>query len=282
MKNGPADKSVVSGDGLEEYPQRQTNRGVAHVAREPNWAQRPRPQDSPKRTSVADFQASAQQPFVHLPVHLLELSENSTQSRQSNPSPFSANMTQPEEKRLPNGMRDPIRYVTDYDKEGKSVFHEATAWPIPYLDRGMLRAGVAYAYSGIERGYPFELGNQADISDYKRLIEDQPGIKLPGGFVYRIIDIGPGQDAPMHRTLSLDLGVMIEGEMDCILDSGEVRTFKPGDLFIQRATYHAWRNNGPAWVRFAAVILDAAPFQGGSDSVTEDYGKATGYKRSDE
>lgn len=46
----------------------------------------------------------------------------------------------------------------------------------------------------------------------------------------------------MHRTTSLDYGIVLEGEVELILDSGERRAMKAGDIAVQRATMHAWRN----------------------------------------
>jgi quercetin dioxygenase-like cupin family protein len=51
----------------------------------------------------------------------------------------------------------------------------------------------------------------------------------------------PGLISPMHRTTSLDYGVLLEGEIELILDSGEKKLMKRGDVSIQRGTMHLWR-----------------------------------------
>jgi hypothetical protein len=63
----------------------------------------------------------------------------------------------------------------------------------------------------------------------------------------------------MHRTISLDYGVVLEGSMECILDSGEVRRMERGDVCVQRATYHAWRNvtENEGWARMMFVLTTA-------------------------
>lgn len=48
----------------------------------------------------------------------------------------------------------------------------------------------------------------------------------------------------MHRTVSLDYGVLISGELECLLDSGETRSVHPGDVVVQRGTMHQWVNRG--------------------------------------
>lgn len=51
-------------------------------------------------------------------------------------------------------------------------------------------------------------------------------------------------DPGMHQTRSIDVTVVISGEMDLMLDSGTSAHLKPGDSVIQRGTMHAWRNLG--------------------------------------
>jgi quercetin dioxygenase-like cupin family protein len=46
----------------------------------------------------------------------------------------------------------------------------------------------------------------------------------------------------MHRTATLDYGVVIDGTTELVLDSGEKKLLKKGDVFVQRGTAHAWRN----------------------------------------
>ena len=48
----------------------------------------------------------------------------------------------------------------------------------------------------------------------------------------------PGSTSPMHRTVSLDYGCVIEGEVECVLDSGEVKLLKRGDVCVQRGESH--------------------------------------------
>jgi mannose-6-phosphate isomerase-like protein (cupin superfamily) len=59
----------------------------------------------------------------------------------------------------------------------------------------------------------------------------------------------------MHRTESIDYGIVIEGEMTLVLDDSEV-TLKPGDVVVQRGTNHAWSNRGSVPCRMAFILLD--------------------------
>ncbi|AOJ74241.1 MULTISPECIES: cupin domain-containing protein [Burkholderia cepacia complex] len=59
----------------------------------------------------------------------------------------------------------------------------------------------------------------------------------------------------MHRTESIDYGVVIEGEMTLILDGAEV-VLKQGNVVIQRGTNHAWANRSGRMCRMLFVLID--------------------------
>ncbi len=61
----------------------------------------------------------------------------------------------------------------------------------------------------------------------------------------------------MHKTESLDYIVLISGEIDMLLDNGEVRGLKPGDVVVQHATNHAWVNRGSETALLVSVLIDA-------------------------
>ncbi len=83
----------------------------------------------------------------------------------------------------------------------------------------------------------------------------------PGGTTIRLIDFHPagqgGQRSPMHRTRSIDYGIVLEGEVVLILSDSEV-TLRPGDVVVQRGTDHAWENRSDRLARMAFVLIDAA------------------------
>lgn len=60
----------------------------------------------------------------------------------------------------------------------------------------------------------------------------------------------------MHRTESIDYGIVIEGEMTLVLDNGEAR-LKPGSVVVQRGTNHAWANRSDKPCRMLFVLVDA-------------------------
>jgi quercetin dioxygenase-like cupin family protein len=109
--------------------------------------------------------------------------------------------------------------------------------------------------------------------------------KARGGSVFRITDIPPDdqmqgnaqQLAAMgvhvseerssrhhgfHMTDTIDYAICLEGEVWAVLDDTET-LMKPGDVLIQRGTYHAWSNRTNQMARMAFVLIDAEPLQHG-------------------
>jgi mannose-6-phosphate isomerase-like protein (cupin superfamily) len=59
----------------------------------------------------------------------------------------------------------------------------------------------------------------------------------------------------MHRTETVDYGIVLEGELTLILDDDE-RTIGPGDIVVQRGTNHAWANRSDSPCRIAFILID--------------------------
>ena len=85
------------------------------------------------------------------------------------------------------------------------------------------------------------------------------GLTLPGGTVLRFVEMQPGGRSPMHRTSSVDYGILLEGEVDLELDGGKRVHLKPGDVVVQRGTIHAWVNDSAEPARVAFILIDATP-----------------------
>ena len=118
----------------------------------------------------------------------------------------------------------------------------------------------------------------ADISKLADRAERDIGVAPPPlGSVFRVVEFPPdrremsrdavlremglsgqkeSQHAGMHRTRSVDYAVVMEGEIDMILDDGEVH-LAAGDVLVQQGTDHAWVNRGAQPCRIAFVLIDA-------------------------
>ncbi len=84
------------------------------------------------------------------------------------------------------------------------------------------------------------------------------------GTVIRILDFVPGFSKEssgtqpfIHRTETIDYGIVLEGEIFLLLDDSEVH-LKAGDVVIQRGTDHAWENRSDRPARMAFVLVDRA------------------------
>ena len=61
--------------------------------------------------------------------------------------------------------------------------------------------------------------------------------------------------ALMHRTETIDYGIVLEGEITLILDVGEA-VVRAGDIVIQRGTNHGWANRSGKNCRIAFILID--------------------------
>jgi mannose-6-phosphate isomerase-like protein (cupin superfamily) len=66
---------------------------------------------------------------------------------------------------------------------------------------------------------------------------------------------GGSKHAFMHRTETIDYGIVLEGEITLIMDEGET-VVRAGDIVIQRGTNHGWANRGQVPCRIAFILID--------------------------
>lgn len=59
----------------------------------------------------------------------------------------------------------------------------------------------------------------------------------------------------MHRTETVDYGIVLDGELTLIVDEGET-VVRAGDIVIQRGTNHGWANRSDRNCRIAFVLID--------------------------
>lgn len=119
--------------------------------------------------------------------------------------------------------------------------------------------------------FPMVMKDDRDIQKYNSYISNAPALTISGGTVLRTVDFAPGYISPMHRTVSCDFGVVLEGEVELVLDSGEARVMKRGDVAVQRGTNHAWRNTSETeWARMIYVLQAAEPVKIQNKPLAED------------
>ncbi|OQU98739.1 Cupin domain-containing protein [Cladophialophora immunda] len=160
------------------------------------------------------------------------------------------------------------RHITTHDpKTGKAIFYSTGTASWNSSATKDAAASVAYTTS-----FPPQLSGDEDIEKHNALmVAGGPGLVVPSGTVCRVVDIGPGREAIMHRTCSLDYGVVVEGTIEMVLDSGERAVMNRGDIVIQRATMHGWRNPSQSqWARLFFVLQDCKALTIGGMAVEED------------
>jgi mannose-6-phosphate isomerase-like protein (cupin superfamily) len=170
------------------------------------------------------------------------------------------------------------RVVTGHDAEGRSVVQEDGP-PERVVTLGG-ESGTTFHEIWNTRSTPAPIDTASGEPP-------EPGIALlppPGGTRIRILDIPPDDgtvaalpresvralfdaigaghaltEAPphplMHRTETLDYGIVLEGELVLILDQGET-VVRAGDIVVQRGTSHAWANRSRRNARIAFVLVD--------------------------
>lgn len=68
-------------------------------------------------------------------------------------------------------------------------------------------------------------------------------------------DATGGRHAMMHRTQTVDYGIVLQGELVLIMDIGET-VVRAGDIVIQRGTNHGWANRTNENCRIAFILID--------------------------
>ncbi|KAL2862207.1 cupin domain-containing protein [Aspergillus lucknowensis] len=162
------------------------------------------------------------------------------------------------------GLRHARRFITSHNKDGEGVFVvDDDGDHHRIMVEGLAVANIIYSTAG----NPVDMNDDKDLA-YAR--EHEPSIHVPHGSVARLIDFAPGVESPIHRALSIDYGVVIEGKFELSLDSGEKRVMLPGDTSVNRGCMHKWKNldeEKPGRMLF--VLLDVEPVKVNGENITE-------------
>jgi quercetin dioxygenase-like cupin family protein len=151
------------------------------------------------------------------------------------------------------------RYITTHNHDGEAVFLSASQVPDCAPNRPAGDDGEVALLFATDT-FPVKLEEEADVAVYDSYLHTPPGLTPEHGTVMRVVDMQPRKETPMHRTTTLDYGVVLEGEVELILDSGQSRVMRRGDVSIQRATAHSYRNRSETdWCRLLFVFLPIQP-----------------------
>jgi quercetin dioxygenase-like cupin family protein len=134
------------------------------------------------------------------------------------------------------------RVVTGHDRDGRSV-----------VARDEVLGGPRWTLIWTTDRSPADNMDEADGG------HREVGLTLAGGTVFRVGQLDPGDRSPMHRTRSVDYGIVLEGEIGMELDGGEQVRLRAGDVVVQRGTNHLWFNDGDRPCVIAWILIDAEP-----------------------
>lgn len=162
----------------------------------------------------------------------------------------------------------PRRVVTGHDEQGKSVFVSDGIVPV---HKYMPQDGVGFYEIWQTEDAPAPIAAVEPSEPTQRTLRVPPE---PRGTKIRVNEffpghVGPeGRQSPMHRTETVDYGIVLEGEIVLILDDTE-KTLTPGDVVIQRGTDHAWANRTDRVARVAFILVGGEFTEGLLDTLPE-------------
>lgn len=138
------------------------------------------------------------------------------------------------------------RVVTGHDAAGKAVVTRDEVFVEPSLRRPGQEVFVAWTAGRVPAD------NRDDFTG------NTTATVMPEGVAFRVVRYAPGGSGRMHRTDSLDFGVVLEGSITLEMEGAEV-VFHAGDLLVQRGTLHRWTNHTAEPCTIVYVLIGAAP-----------------------
>jgi hypothetical protein len=183
-------------------------------------------------------------------------------------------MGSPPAEYKPSPLYNPTIHVTKHDDSGFATLHSSTKGKADHYPERAFQATTIYTTVGL----PVDLNGDADLKLHEDvMLEGKLGVVKPKGTVCRFADFAPGSTGFMHRTQSVDFGIVLEGNVVLKLDDGSETDMTKGDVAIQRATMHQWDNRSQTeWARVLFVLQDAQPLVVGGKRFKEDLGQGHG------
>jgi quercetin dioxygenase-like cupin family protein len=120
----------------------------------------------------------------------------------------------------------------------------------------------ATVYSASGNGFHHLWGADGplDIGGTVPALDTLAPIPAPGGHrfgIFRLVPKSTGDGPGLHATDTVDLVLVLQGEVTLELDSGERTVLRRGDTLIQNGTSHRWHNHGKDVALLAVIVLGA-------------------------
>lgn len=152
--------------------------------------------------------------------------------------------------------------ITTHNSSGQAIF----SCKVPEQEHELVLpfGGMRIIYTS--DSIPTDLNTESDIDKYSQIRTaglPNSAVCPPGGAAAAIVNLSPGAESPMHRTVTMDWAVILEGEVDLILDGGETRRLRVGDSVVMRGAMHQWvnRSREGRWARMVAFAQDIVPIE---------------------
>jgi mannose-6-phosphate isomerase-like protein (cupin superfamily) len=173
------------------------------------------------------------------------------------------------------------RIVTGHDRDGRAIIQEDG--PVPRVQRVGGEIGPLFHEIWNTRATPAPIDATSGELPEEGIILAPP----ENGTRIRVLDIPPDDEslstltpeqarahfaeigaadasshsgsgsrhAHMHRTETIDYGIVLDGEIVLVMDEGET-TVRAGDIVVQRGTNHGWANRSGKNCRIAFILID--------------------------
>lgn len=152
------------------------------------------------------------------------------------------------------------RVVTGHNEHGRAVIRSDDHFPSEPIAIG----GAEFALVWTTATVPADNNEETDGR------AREAGLTINQGSVIRIVDFLPGGTSPMHRTNSIDYGIVLEGEIQLELEDGVKTIVGPHSIIVQRGTNHKWRNPSETdYTRVAFVLIEAPAYLHDGAPLTE-------------
>ncbi|MPT49022.1 MAG: cupin domain-containing protein [Sphingobium sp.] len=159
-----------------------------------------------------------------------------------------------------SGLPPVQRVVTGHDENGRAIFKSEDVTATEMIPSG----DAAFLLVWTTATVPADNNDETD----GRLRD--AGLTLNRGSVIRIVDMLPGKESPMHRTNSIDYGIILSGEIELELEDGRKKTVREGGIIIQRGTNHLWRNTTSNPCRIAFILIEAPAYMHNGQPLQEE------------
>ncbi len=144
------------------------------------------------------------------------------------------------------------RVVTGHTTEGTAIFASDETFETIVIPSGDAAMATIWTTATV----PADCNDETD----GRLRD--AGTTLKGGSVIRVVDMLPNASSPLHRTNSIDYGIVISGKIELELDNQVFKTIEEGGIIVQRGTIHKWRNPSDSEIcRIVFVLTEARPYE---------------------